>query len=88
MSDLKTLPDGAPYFEMKQFPAQPDGIDVQIITKDAFGSAIFMGFPMDITRSNDEFAALMVANSYLGEHRKSYGLLYDKIRTTRSMWIA
>jgi zinc protease len=85
LSDLKTLPDGAPYFEMKQFPAQPDGIDVQIITKDAFGSAIFMGFPMDITRSNDEFAALMVANSYLGEHRKSYGLLYDKIRTTRSM---
>lgn len=85
LSDLKTLPDGAPYFEMKQVPAQPDGIDVQIITKDAFGSAIFMGFPMDITRSNDEFAALMVANSYLGEHRKSYGVLYDKIRTTRSM---
>jgi zinc protease len=85
LTDLKTLPDGAPYFEMKQVPAQPDGIDVQIITKDAFGSAIFMGFPMDITRSNDEFAALMVANSYLGEHRKSYGVLYDKIRTTRSM---
>jgi zinc protease len=70
---------------MKQIPATPDGIDVQIITKDAFGSAIFMGFPMDVTRSSDDFAALMVANSYLGEHRKSYGLLYDKIRTTRSM---
>jgi zinc protease len=27
----------------------------------------------------------MVANSFLGEHRKSYGRLYDKIRTTRSM---
>src|SRR5438045_8606526 len=27
----------------------------------------------------------MVAKSYLGEHRKSYGKLYDKIRTTRSM---
>ncbi len=85
LSDLKTLPDGAPYFETKQIPAQTDGIDVQIISKDAFGSAIFMGFPMDVTRSNDDFAALMVANSYLGEHRKSYGILYDKIRTTRSM---
>lgn len=85
ISDLKSLPDGAPYFEMKQPVAQTEGIDVQIITKDAFGSAIFMGFPMDVTRSSDDFAALMVANSYLGEHRKSYGLLYDKIRTTRSM---
>jgi zinc protease len=85
LNDLRTLPEGAPYFEMKQIPATPDGIDVQIITKDAFGSAVFMGFPMDITRSSDDFAALMVANSYLGEHRKSYGVLYDKIRTTRSM---
>lgn len=64
----------------------PDGINVEIISKDgAFGSAIFMGFPMNITRRSDEFAALMVANSYLGEHRKSYGVLYNKLRETRSM---
>jgi zinc protease len=85
LSDMKSLPSGSPMPAVKLIPAQPDGIDVQIITKDAFGSAIFMGFPMDITRSSDEFAALMVANSFLGEHRKSYGVLYDKIRTTRSM---
>jgi len=85
LNDMKTLPSAVPAPVVKLIPPQPDGIDVQIITKDAFGSAIFMGFPMDITRSNDEFAALMVANSYLGEHRKSYGVLYDKIRTTRSM---
>jgi zinc protease len=61
-------------------------INVEIISKDeAFGSAIFMGFPMNITRRNDDFAALMVANSYLGEHRKSYGVLYNKLRETRSM---
>src|SRR5258706_14207340 len=40
---------------------------------------------MDITRSNDEFSALMVANSWLGEHRKSYSHLYQKIREARSM---
>jgi len=27
----------------------------------------------------------MIANSYLGEHRKSYGVLYNKLRNTRSM---
>jgi zinc protease len=85
INDMKTLPDGNPVIANTIVPKKIDGINVEIITKDAFGSAIFMGFPMDITRSNDEFAALMVANSFLGEHRKSYGLLYDKIRTTRSM---
>ena len=59
---------------------------LEIIAKDgAFGSAIFAGYPIDITRANDEFAALVVANSYLGEHRKSYGRLYQMIREQRSM---
>jgi zinc protease len=66
--------------------AMPQGIRVEIISKpDALGSAVYTGFPIQTTRANDDFAALMVANSWLGEHRKSYGRLYDKIRTTRSM---
>lgn len=85
VSDMKRLPDVNVAKPEAVVPEKIDGINVEIIEKDAFGSAVFMGFPMDITRSNDEFAALMVANSYLGEHRKSYGVLYDKIRTTRSM---
>ena len=85
-SDLQKLPDTKPVLPEKIIPSEPKGINVEIIEKEgSFGSAIFMGFPMDITRSNDEFAALMVANSYLGEHRKSYGVLYNKLRETRSM---
>jgi zinc protease len=64
----------------------PEGIEVEIISKDgAFGSAIFTGAPLNITRADDEFAALMIANSWMGEHRKSYSRLYKKIRQTRSM---
>jgi len=64
----------------------PDGFQVEIIRKEnTLGSAIYAGFPIDITRADDDFAALMVANSWLGEHRKSYGQLYQKIRNTRSM---
>ncbi len=64
----------------------PEGINVEIIEKEeALGSAIFTGYPIDITRSDDEFAALMIANSWLGEHRKSYSKLYEKIREKRSM---
>jgi len=67
-------------------PKMPVGLQVEIVQKDnALGSAICMGFPIDITRSDDDFAALMVANSWLGEHRKSYSHLYKKIREERSM---
>lgn len=63
-----------------------NGITVEIISKqNALGSAIFTGFPLQVTRRSDEFAALMVANSWLGEHRKSYSRLYQKIREARSM---
>ncbi len=63
-----------------------EGVEVEIIAKEgAFGSAIFTGAPLSITRADDEFAALMIANSWMGEHRKSYSRLYQKIRQARSM---
>ncbi|MBC5993448.1 M16 family metallopeptidase [Pontibacter cellulosilyticus] len=85
-ADMAQLSDVKPNIPQAGNPNKPNGIQVEIIKKsDALGSAIFTGAPMPVTRSADDFAALMVANSFLGEHRKSYGKLYDKIRTTRSM---
>lgn len=85
-SDMQQLPAVMPQIPAPGKARQPKGIEVEIIAKDnAFGSAIFTGFPLNLTRSDDEFAALMVANSYLGEHRKSYSKLYQEIRQKRSM---
>lgn len=85
-TDLAMLSNQKPMIPKPGKAMMPDGITVEIISKDgAFGSAIFTGTPLAINRSNDDFAALMVANSYLGEHRKSYGQMYQKIRETRSM---
>ncbi|HVO73139.1 MAG TPA: pitrilysin family protein [Ignavibacteriaceae bacterium] len=84
--DMSRLPDLKP-----EIPPSPkihiaEGIKVLIVSKKgAFGSAIYTGYPISITRADDEFAALMIANSYLGEHRKSYGRLYQQLRETRSM---
>ncbi|MEO6550007.1 MAG: pitrilysin family protein [Ferruginibacter sp.] len=84
--DLAQLPRTTPVMPAAVKANTPGGVVVEIIAKpDALGSAIFTGTPLAITRSGDDFAALMVANSYLGEHRKSYGKLYDKIRSIRSM---
>lgn len=85
-ADMTKLSNTMPSLPKPGAPNMPDGVVVEVIAKDgAFGSAIFTGTPLAITRSSNDFAALMVANSYLGEHRKSYGQLYQKIRETRSM---
>lgn len=84
--DLAKLPDTNPAIPAPGKARTPDGMEVEIISKDgAFGSAIFTGAPLGITRADDEFAALMVANSWMGEHRKAYSRLYQKIRQTRAM---
>jgi zinc protease len=85
-SDVNKLPEGNSALPSLSLPPMPDGITVDIVSKKgALGSAISAGFPMNITRASNEFAALMVANSWLGEHRKSYSRLYQKIREARSM---
>jgi zinc protease len=85
-SDMAKLSNAMPKVPTPGKANQPNGIEVEIISKEgAFGSAIFTGAPLSITRADDEFAALMIANSWMGEHRKSYSRLYQKIRQTRSM---
>lgn len=86
LQDMAALPDTTPNLPQPGSARMPNGIEVEIVAKEgAFGSVIFTGFPLDLTRADDDFAALMVANSYLGEHRKSYSRLYEKIREQRSM---
>ena len=85
-ADVNQLSAADPEIPVVAKPNQPNGIEVEIISKEnALGSAIFTGTPLHINRSDDDFAALMIANSWLGEHRKSYSRLYQKIRETRSM---
>ena len=85
-ADMNLLSPVSPVIPTPGKAKMPDGMNVEIISKDnALGSAIFAGFPIDVTRAKDDFAALMVANSWLGEHRKSYSRLYQKIREARSM---
>ena len=90
LDKLTAIKNGLPNRQV-EYPAvpaarTPNGIEVEIVAQpNALGSAIFTGAPLAATRSSSDFAALMVANSWLGEHRKSYSRLYQKIREQRSM---
>jgi zinc protease len=66
-------------------PARPTGLEVTIVEKPADATAISLGFPIDVTRRDDDFYALAVANSYLGEHRTFNGKLMQDLRGKRGL---
>lgn len=80
------LPSAAvsPAPEVQPQPVQ--GRPVRIIHNPAaIGSSISMGVPIDVKRGSREFAALWLANSWLGEHRNSGSHLYQVIREERGL---
>ena len=66
-------------------PRALDGIELLLVEKDAIATAISIGFPIDITRADDDFYPLMVANSYFGEHRTFNGRLMNQMRGLRGL---
>lgn len=84
-ADLDVLPSGPSTREsLLSVPSRP-GIEVLLVTKPARAWAISIGFPMDVTRADDDYYPLLVANSYLGEHRTFHGVLMGKMRSERGL---
>ncbi len=85
-ADLAKLPAGpalpAPAGVVGKMPS---GIVVDIVKKETRSTGISFGFPIDVTRTSPDFAALSVARSWLGEHRSSSSHLYQRIREVRGM---
>ena len=83
--DIDTLPQGTIAAVAAPKPQAPAGTKVLIVEKDTDASPVSMGFPITLLRNQQDFVPLLVANSYLGEHRNSVGRLYQAIRETRGM---
>ena len=82
---LSQLPAGDGRRAALPAPRALDGLEVLLVEKDAIATALSIGFPIDVTRADDDFYALMVANSYFGEHRTFNGLLMNKMRGQRGL---
>jgi zinc protease len=61
------------------------GLEISIVEKPADATAISLGFPLSVTRRDDDFYALALANSYLGEHRTFNGKLMQDLRGQRGL---
>ncbi|HSE97086.1 MAG TPA: pitrilysin family protein [Blastocatellia bacterium] len=66
-------------------PAQINGFEIKVIKKATRGTAISFGYPIQLTRSHDDWPALLVAQSYLGQHRSSNSRLYQRLRQIRGL---
>jgi zinc protease len=84
-AELDRLPPGRLTQPPRPEPRMPDGVRVVIVEKETDATAISLGFPLQLLRGDEDFVPLMVANSWLGEHRNSFGRLYQAIRETRGM---
>ena len=66
--------------------ARGKGLDVTIVARDgADSTAVSLGFPIDLTRADDDFYPLLVANIYLGDHRSFNGVLMNELRAKRGL---
>jgi zinc protease len=54
------------------------------VEKDARSVALSLGFPINVTRKHPDYPALLVAASYLGQHRMG-GVLFDELREKRGL---
>lgn len=64
---------------------QTDGRRFTLIEKDTASVGIHFGHAIPLTRADADYYPLMVANSYLGEHRTFNGLLMNELRGDRGL---
>ena len=82
---LSALPAGEGGRKPLPPPPAVKGRQVTIVDKQADSVGIHFGYPLPITRKDDEFYPLLVANSYLGEHRTFHGRLMQELRGKRGL---
>ncbi len=84
-NDFASLPSGKPERVELPQPKEIEDLEVLIVEKPNRATAISLGFPIAITRADEDFYPLMVANSYFGEHRTFNGVLMNELRGLRGL---
>lgn len=83
--DFSALPQGKSPQGSFPLGRMPEGHEFLLVEKDAPATAISMGFPIRVSRQDDDYYALLVANSAFGEHRTFNGRLMQRMRGLRGL---
>ena len=83
--DFSVLPIGMQQEVPLPKPTGIKDMEVLVVEKPARAYAVSMGYPITLTRRDKDFYALLVANSYFGEHRTFNGVLMNRLRGDRGL---
>lgn len=83
--DFSVLTKAVPSQPVLLAPAPINGNKLTIIQKDTRSVAYSLGFPLDVKRGDPDFPALLLVQSYFGQHRESGGRLYQRMRELRGL---
>lgn len=84
--DFGVLPSGpADRYDELAAPSAVTHNRVTLIQKDTRSVAWSFGYPIDVKRGDPDFPALLVMQSWLGQHRESAGRLYGRMRELRGL---
>jgi len=84
-NDFAVLPVGQHTDITLPQPKAIKDMEVMVVEKPARAYAVSMGYPIPVTRSDKSYYALLVANSYFGEHRTFNGILMNHLRGDRGL---
>ncbi len=83
--DFQALPAEAGPKPKAAAPAAIERSRAVIVDKDTRSVAFSIGYPIDVTRGRPDYTALLLVSSYLGQHRMSSGVLFDRMRDKRGL---
>jgi zinc protease len=84
-SDFAKLPAGSTAGMKLSTPIQTPGTKIQVVERETRSTAISLGFPIGVTRPNQDWPALAIVASYFGQHRSSNSYLYQQLREARGL---
>ena len=84
-ADLSRLGSGGERARVELDLQPVEGRRVVLMSKPNAPTSVSFGAPIDVRRGSREYYALMIANAWLGQHRKGIGRLFDVIRRKRGL---
>jgi zinc protease len=83
--DFHSLPEGAGFRPREQALEPIRRNRALIVDKDTRSVAFSIGYPTLVTRASPDYPSLLLATSYLGQHRSGNGRLFDRMREKRGL---
>lgn len=83
--DLAVLAPGKRTAPVRPAPPALNGWKLHIVDKPTRSVAYSIGFPIEVKRGHPDYLALLVAQSFLGPHRSSAGVLFQNLREKRGL---